>query len=71
MKEELNSQPVNCLWGVGVGETWEYYINLTRDTTYNQNPPTLLPQAIIGPFAELLAFDGKSGNLVLTTGLKT
>ena len=43
-----------------MGEAWEYCINLTRDTTYNQNPPTLLPQTIIGPFAELFAFDGKS-----------
>ena len=24
-----NSQPVNCLGGVGVGEAWEYYVNLT------------------------------------------
>ena len=50
-------------WGGGVGEAWEYYINLTHDTTYNQNPPTLLSQTIIGPFAELLAFDGKSFGL--------
>ena len=48
--------------GVG-GEAWEYYINLTRHTTYNQNPATLLPQTIIGPFVELLAFDGKSFGL--------
>ena len=58
-----NSQPVNCLWGGGGGEAWEYYINLTRHTTYNQNPATLLPQTIIGPFVELLAFDGKSFGL--------
>ena len=60
-----NSQPVNCLGGGGGWgrQAWGCCINLTRDTTYNQNPPTLLPQTMIGPFAELLGFDGKSYGL--------